>query len=282
MFKEIRRILALVAAVLLPGAAYAQPPASAPTPPVQSATASGTKTEAPVTERAAEYVLGPEDVIEFEVIGTPDKTRARIYADGTLTTIFGIKINAAGRTPTQLATDLANALKVGGFYAAPVVNVEVVGYASRYVTVLGAVSAPGLVPINRSYRLSEILARVGGTRNDSAGYVIVRPENGSEKRYSVDKLAAGAIEDDPFVSAGDKIFFPVGEIFYIYGQVKAPGAYTLRADMTVAQAIGQGGGLTESGSGKKVKVRRGGKSVTLNPDAKIEPGDVVTVRERLF
>src|SRR5262245_60109157 len=33
---------------------------------------------------ASEYVLGPEDVVEVEVVGTNDKTRARIYTDGTL------------------------------------------------------------------------------------------------------------------------------------------------------------------------------------------------------
>ena len=62
----------------------------------------------------------------------------------------------------------------------------------------------------------------------------------------------------------------------------SPGSYTLKADMSIAQAIGQGGGLTESGSDKKVSVRRGAKTVKLKPDAKVEPGDVITVGERLF
>ncbi len=266
--------------VLAAGAAQAQAPATPATtavaPPVVStapAVAAGT---------SAEYVLGPEDVIEYDVVGTSDRIRARLYTDGTIQTSFGARVSAAGRTPRELAAELAKTLKAGGYYSDPVVNVEVVGYASRYVTVLGAVGTPGLVPINRAFRLSEILARVGGVRGDAADYLIVRAENGPEKRYNVEKLAAGDPSDDPAVTAGDKIFAPMAEIFYISGQIKAPGSYPLRTDMTIAQAIAKGGGITESGTDKTVKVRRGDKTVKLKGDAKVLPGDVLTVGERLF
>jgi polysaccharide export outer membrane protein len=150
------------------------------------------------------------------------------------------------------------------------------------VTVLGAVGQPGLVPINRRYHLSEILARVGGVREGAADYVVVRPENGPEKRYVVERLASGAADDDPFVAPGDKIFSPAAEVFYIAGQVKAPGSYPFRADMTIAQAIARAGGLSDSGSEKHVKVKRAGKEMKLEADATILPGDVLTVPERLF
>ena len=70
--------------------------------------------------------------------------------------------------------------------------------------------------------------------------------------------------------------------FYIAGQVKAPGSYSLKTGMTIAQAIARGGGLTDSGTDKKVKVRRAGKNVTLTGDALVEAGDVLTIGERLF
>jgi polysaccharide export outer membrane protein len=272
MFSKIGPALALCAAILVPSVAVTQA-RPGPTPPVALG---------PPDPTAAEYVLGPEDVIEYEVIGTSDKVRARVYTDGSIQTNFGGRIEVAGKTPRELGGEIAAALKAGGYYASPVVNVEVVGYASRYVTVLGAVGAPGLVPINRPYRLSEVLARVGGVRPEAADYLLVRSENSAEKRYIVDKVAAGDPTQDPFVAPGDKIFAPAAEIFYIYGQVNTPGAYPVRTDMTVAQAIAKGGGLTESGSDKKVKVRRGAKTTTLSAEDKIEPGDVLTVRERLF
>lgn len=258
--------------------AAAQLPPVAPA--VVPATAPAASSQAPAD--SAEYVLGPEDVIEVEVVGQPDKGRARIYSDGTIQLNLVGKLEASGKTPRQLGELISQSLKQGGFYSDPVVNIEVVTYASRYVTVLGAVASPGLVPMNRRYRLSEVIARVGGVQSTGADYVIVRPENGPERRYLVDKLATGTSEDDPYVNPGDKIYSPIADVFYISGQVNSPGTYSVRQDLTVGQAIARGGGLTQSGSDRKVSVTRGGKKIKLDPSAKVEPGDVLVVGERLF
>lgn len=231
---------------------------------------------------SAEYILGPEDVIEIEVVGQPDKARARVYTDGTVQLNLIGKLVASGKTPRQLETEIANALKAGGFYSNPVINVEVSSYSSRYVTVLGAVGSPSLVPINRPYRLSEILARVGGVSAAAADYLIVRPETGAEKRYLIDELATGDATKDPFVTPGDKIFAPAADVFYISGQVNSPGPFAMKSGMTVRQAIARAGGLTASGSDKKIEANRGGKKVKLNGDAVVEPNDTLVVGERLF
>jgi polysaccharide export outer membrane protein len=283
--RDIGLLLALFA-LLAPGAALAQarptpaaPAAASVAPEVQSLQPAGGQKDETQKE---EYVIGPEDVVEVEVVGQPDRSRARVYTDGTIQVNLVGRIPAAGRTPRQLGAEVAAALKAGGYYANPAVNVEVVGFSSRYVTVLGAVGSPGLVPINRQFRLSEILARVGGVREGAADYIIVRPENGPEKRYNVDKLAAGASSEDPMVAPGDKIFSPQADIIYITGQVKSPGTYPIKTDMTIAQAIARSGGLTDSGTDKHVKVTRGGKTLKLDPTAKVEPGDVLIIAERLF
>jgi len=272
IFGIVRLALLICMAALFAPAAVAQV-----APPVAAATAGHG-----ATTSATEYVIGPEDTIEVEVVGQPDRTRVRVYTDGTIQMNLIGRVSVAGLTPRQASTEIAAKLKSGGFYANPVVNVEVTGFSSRYVTVLGAVNSPGLVPINREYHLSEILARVGGVREIAADYLIVRSENGPEKRYSIDKLAAGDAKDDPLVAAGDKIFSPQAEVFYIQGEVKSPGSYPLKTSMTIAQAIARGGGLTESGSGGRVKVNRGGKTIKLEPTELVQPGDVLTIPERLF
>jgi polysaccharide export outer membrane protein len=221
-------------------------------------------------------------VIEIEIVGQPDRLHARVYSDGTIQINLVGKVTASGKTTRQLGDELAKALKAGGYYANPVVNVEVSSFASRYVTVLGAVGSPGLVPINRPYRLSEVLARVGGVHGDAADYVIVTTEQGQEKRYSVDSLATGGPDQDPYVTPGAKIFAPVADVFYISGQVNSPGTYALRSGMTVRQAIARGGGLRESGTDHGVMVTRKGKKIRLDVDAAVEAGDVLIVRERLF
>lgn len=268
----ILSIFALLGALLVsPSPAYADQAAVAS----QQADTSGAKA-------SAEYLVGPEDVIEIEVVGQPDRVRAHVYADGTIQVNLLGKVSVAGRTTRQIGDEMAKALQAGGFYANPTVNVEVVSFASRYVTVLGDVGSPGLVPINRPYRLSEILARVGGVHSTAADYVVVRSENGQEKRYFITQLATGDITQDPYVTAGDKIFSPVAEVFYISGQVRTPGSYALQTNLTIRQAIVKGGGLTESGTDRGVEVTRGGKKMKLDASAKVEPGDVIVIRERLF
>jgi polysaccharide export outer membrane protein len=161
--------------------------------------------------------------------------------------------------------------------------VQVSSFAARYVTVLGAVTNPGLVSIDRAYHVSEIIARVGGVKDSAADYIVLRPAKGEERHLTVKTLAVGGPEDDPYVSPGDTIYSPAAELFYISGQVKSPGAYALISDMTLRMAIGRGGGLTDLGSDHGVKITRSGKKLSkVDLDSKIEAGDVIVVVERLF
>src|SRR3546814_6571250 len=124
-----------------------------------------------------------------------------------------------------------------------------------------AVTSPGLVPIDRAYRVSEILARVGGKQDKGAEYLMLRRQDGAEMKLNIAGLATGDNSQDPFVTAGDKIYVPDAESFFIYGQVNAPGVYPVRAGMSVRQAIARGGGLTELGTDKRVKIFRQGIEV---------------------
>lgn len=229
------------------------------------------------------YILGRDDVIEVGLLGRADfGGRARVQADGTIQLALIGKLPAAEKTTAELSEAIRKALQAGGFFADPVVTVEVVSFTSRYVTVLGAVGSPGLVPINRPYRLSEILARVGGVRDGAADYLVIRSDGGKETRPLVRELATGDLTQDPYVSPGDKIYAPMAELFYIYGSVNSPGAFPLQEGMTARMAVAKAAGLTESGSDKKISVTRNGKKVKVKLDDKIQPGDVMVVGERLF
>jgi polysaccharide export outer membrane protein len=253
-------LLALVGMIGLPSAAAAQ--------------------QAPA---AQEYVLGPGDLVEVSVLGREDfRTRTRVRADGTILLPFIGEAAAGGRTSTELGEAVQSALRTGGYYANPVVSVEIVGYASRYVTVLGSVTNPGLVPIDREYRLSEILARVGGTREGGANLVVLTNAAGQERRLNIETVATGGAADDPLVSPGDKVYVPKAEQFFIYGQVTSPGAHPLMSEPTLRKGVAAGGGVTATGSHRRIRVFRGGRQVQLGLADPISPGDVIVVGERLF
>jgi polysaccharide export outer membrane protein len=272
---------ALIAGGISPAFAQQQPPPSGSNAP---GAASGQTIIQGLTEATSNaYILGRDDVVEVGLLGRNDfGGRARVQADGTIQLPMIGKVQAAEKSTAELAETVRKQLQAGGYYADPIVNVEVVGYASRYVTVLGAVGSVGLMPINRPYRLSEVLAKVGGVRDSAADYLIVRPENGPEKRYLIRDLATGDSTKDPYVAAGDKIYAPTADVFYITGGIKSPGSYPIASGMTVRMAIAKSGGLSDSGSDKKVEVNRGGKKVKLTQEDLLQPGDILVVGEKLF
>jgi polysaccharide export outer membrane protein len=259
-------------------------PAAAPANAPQSSAYSAPMASGGDTSTDKTYVLGPADVIEVSVLGRSEyTTRARISEDGTIQLQYLGVVHAANKTAAQLSDEVAAALQKGGFFESPVVRVDIVSYASRYVTVLGNFVTPGLVPVDRPYHLSEIIARVGGVKDTGANYVILRPQHGEERRITIATLATGAASDDPLVSPGDKIYSPPAELFYVTGQVKGPGAFPIISDMTVRMALSRAGGLTDSGSDKKVTItRKGNKIGHVDLDSRIQPGDVILVGERLF
>jgi len=231
----------------------------------------------------AGYRIGADDVIDVDVLGQSDfKTRARVRTDGTVTLPYLGVVPVSGETAISLADKLAAQLRAGGYYAKPVVSVEIVGFVSNYVVVLGEVGSAGLQPVDRGYRLSEIIARAGGLRGSAAEDVTLTHPDGSSQKYAFKKLASGGPDDDPVIKAGDKIFVPAAEEFYIYGQINRPGVYAIRSDMTMRRAVGLGGGITASGSMKKVKVFRNGEERKIKLDELLQPGDVIVIGERAF
>ncbi len=274
--------LSVAAVACLSSAAFAQEPASSAAPVPGAATqANGPVVTTDATSGA--YILGRDDVVEVSLLGRQEfGGRARVQADGTIQLPLIGKVQVADKTTAETSEQIRKLLQSGGYYADPIVNVEVVSFASRYITVLGAFGAPGLIPMNRPYRLSEILAKVGGVRDGGAEYISVRSADGSEKKYVIKDIATGDQTQDPYVKAGDKLYAPLAEVYYVYGQVRSPGVFPVVANMTVQMALVRAGGVTEQGSDKGVEVTRGGKIIKLDSAAKILPGDVLFIKERLF
>ena len=231
------------------------------------------------------YVIGVGDTVEIEMPDRPDfKAAPKVDADGNIQLPLVGNLPASNRTALTLRDQIRDALIKGGFFTNPNQTVRVGSAQARYVTVLGAVGQSGLIPLDRTYHLSEIIARVGGIRQDGADYVIIRPaNNGPQKRFSVQALATGTDPaQDPVVSPGDTIFAPMAELFYVSGQVKTPGSQSFIPGMTVRQAIGRAGGVTDLGTERGVKINRDGKTIQPGLDAKVQAGDVIIIGERLF
>ena len=230
------------------------------------------------------YKVGVGDVLEVSVLGREEyRARVQVQADGTILLPYINSVPASNKTILELRDSVQKALETGGYYTKPAVSVLVTTFASRYVVVLGEVATPGIVPIDRAYRLSEIIARAGGLRSAGADAITLTPEGGAPIQLSLRDAATGGADKDPIVNPGDKVFVAPPKTFYIYGQVNAPGTYPIDRSMNVPKALARGGGLTALGSESRVKVIREGKEIKkFDPNAPIQDGDVIVVGERFF
>lgn len=231
------------------------------------------------------YVLGANDTITVQVYGQPDAgVTTRIKADGTIVMPLIGTVKAEGQTQLQLADTVKTKLIKGGFFKDPFVNVEIGAYVSKTVNVAGKVTNPGVLPLDKDYTVLEMLLRSGWIREQGAGYVYLRRAKGGEEvRLDAEQLVRGAPDKNMILAPGDTLFVPDAETFYVYGQVGHPGTFPIIRDMTLRQALALAGGVTASGSERKVAlIRGGGKEVPAKLDVPVQKGDVYIVKERLF
>lgn len=75
--------------------------------------------------------------------------------------------------------------------------------------------------------------------------------------------------------------------FYIVGEVRQPGSYPYVSGMSVINAIALAGGFTYRARESSFYLTRAGRDgektkIDAGPETPVQPGDVITVRERYF
>jgi polysaccharide biosynthesis/export protein len=237
--------------------------------------------------------LGTGDNLRVTVFQNPDlTTEARVSERGTIQFPLIGEVALAGRTPADAAARIAAQLRQGNFLKNPQVTVSVLQVRSHQVSVLGQVARPGRYPLDdTSSRLTDVLALAGGitpTGDDSVTVMLTR--NGTQKRLEVDvarMYRSGDLSSNLEVQNGDTIYVQRAPVIYIYGEVQRAGAYRLEPNMSVMHALSLGGGLTQRGTERGLKVHRQLPDGTVQRlDAKLtdtlHPDDVIYVKEALF
>ena len=238
-------------------------------------------------------ILGEGDSIRITVFQNPDlATETRISEQGTITFPLIGEVKLAGLTPARAEARIAEQLVKGKFLVRPQVSVNLVQVRSRQVSVLGQVARPGRYPLDdTSSNLSDILAVAGGISPAGDDKVTVTMKrDGKIVKVDVDVPAmyrTGDLSKNIRLENGDVIFVQRAPVFYIYGEVQRAGSYRLEQGMTVMQALSVGGGVTQRGTDRGLKIRRRGPDGNLRTiDAHltdlVQADDVVYVRESWF
>ena len=189
----------------------------------------------------ADYQLGPGDEISVRVLDLDEISDkpARIDSRGNLTLPLAGELHAGGLTASQLQDRLRTQLKT--VLKDPAVTVSLITPREQPVTVLGAVTAPGVKQIRGRKTLLEVLSEAGGLRPDAGAIINITrtqaagpiPLPGAhldpDRVFYIAEVEIYSLlharnpgENIPLF-AHDVVTVPPAELIYILGEVSRPG-----------------------------------------------------------
>lgn len=193
--------------------------------------------------------LGADDLVAVSVYDAPEMTRTlRVDADGTISLpMLKRTIRAEGLLPRDLETSISEALKAEQLLVEPIVKVTVVEYFSRPISVAGAVKKPLTFQSVGPTTLLEAIARAEGLTQEAGSEILVTtPGKDLVRRVSVKSLIDAAVpESNLRLTGGEEIRVPEANKIYVAGNVRKPGAFTVReqSEPTVLKMLALAEGL---------------------------------------
>ncbi|RUQ39503.1 MAG: polysaccharide export protein [Candidatus Competibacteraceae bacterium] len=209
---NIPALLVLMVALLMLSAcaSTSTPPAETTSTPVASSASTGagvspTETSTPVAVAntrvgTEEYRIGPQDLLEIQVVGVQDLSRTvRVNSRGSISLPLVGVVKAAGLTSQELEAELATRL-AKDYLQNPQVSVFIKEFTSQRVTVEGEVKKPGVYPIKGHITLLQSLATAEGITNmaDASNIKVFRvaPDGTrSVQVFDLEQIRTGAAPD---------------------------------------------------------------------------------------
>lgn len=247
----------------------------------------------------ADYVVGPQDVLDIVVFGEADLTKTiALDADGTFDFPHIGRVRAGGLTARRIAEVIA--AKLMELYVNPQVSVEVSKFRSQNVFVFGQVRSPGQYPLTGNMSVLQVLAAAGSPTAAAASYMVIsrpagsepplpdkEPGGGTSLRITMKELQGGLLPAMSVLRDGDTVTIPKADTVYVTGHVKSPGPYIVEVELTVMQVIAMAGGVSERGAVNRVRIFRtvDGRLQTVQGvrlSDRVKPGDTIDVPQRFF
>lgn len=168
--------------------------------------------QAEIAADSDRYVIGAEDVLYIHVWREETVTKTvSVRMDGMISIPLVDEIQAAGLTPLQLKEKLTERLKQ--FIENPNVTVVVMEANSFKVYISGQISKPGIYRLRSDTTLAQIISMAGGLNEwaNQKKIIIIRKENGKEKRFTINykKIVKGEdLSSNIILKSGDTIIVP--------------------------------------------------------------------------
>jgi len=240
---------------------------------------------------AADYRVGPGDVLGISIYRAPEMSQQiTVDTDGTMVFPELGRIIVADLTTAQIAESLQSRFRRAGILVNPIVSVVVTQLRAKRVSVMGNVAHPGDIALDRDgFTLSGVLALAGA--NFGTGDAVVTIVEGKDpaaprSRVRIADIVSGRA--DHAARNGEILVVEAAPLIYVTGEVGHPGAISLEPGMTIDQALAVAGGATTRGSIHRLRLIRklpdGSSRKIGGPrlNTRLEPDDVIFVKTRLF
>jgi polysaccharide export outer membrane protein len=238
-----------------------------------------------------EYRIGANDVVSVSVLDAPEFSGKFRVSDAGVIEIAGISapIQAEGQTPNELAHAIRKAFIEAKQLRDPKVNVFVEEYRGRTVTVLGAVSKPGVYPLQKRITVLEALSLAGGALPNSGNTVtIVRGAAsaeatstvvGSVKIVDMSRLVQGEdLSANVEVKNGDVVSVSAAQVVYVLGAVTKPGGFVMSnpsAGVSVVQAVAMAEGFRSVAATHRGLIIRQSTSETARQEISVDIAEMM-------
>jgi polysaccharide export outer membrane protein len=241
--------------------------------------------------------VGANDLLSISVYGSPELTRTvRVAPDGTLRLpLLKDPLPAAGLMPVELEQRIAQALEQAQILVSPVVSATVAEYASRPISVIGAVKMPVRFQAVGETTLIDAITRAGGLDPQAGAEILISRHDAQGRPLTVQRISVQRLIDraDPSanltLTGGEEVRVPEAGRVFVVGNVKKPGAFTVRdpEESTVLRLLARAEGLAPF-AGKTAYLYRREASGTKSeitvplaailrrraPDVPLQPDDV--------
>jgi polysaccharide export outer membrane protein len=195
------------------------------------ALASACTSPIPKPEPAADlgsYEVGAPDGLIVTILPDPVVTEeVTVGPDGRITVQLIGEVEAAGRTPDQIAAEIEE--RIGRYKRGARVTVAVANAQSSAVTVLGEVRSPGRFSLLKLTRVTEALGHVGGPTNfASIGSIrVIRTRPSGTEVHPVDfsAIRRGDLTTNFALEGGDIVWVPptlLARVGYVIQQILFP------------------------------------------------------------
>ena len=273
-----------------------------------------------------DYRIGLGDVVEVKVENAPELSGAfRVTSTGAFQMYFVGRVMAKDKTTEEVSQFIAERLR-GEYLRNPNVSVVVKEYNSRAFFIQGAVRGPGVFQIEGRPSLLKLITLAGGLAPEHGSHAFIirqlkKPDAdkapagtattqqvsspgdkaAEEEEYellkvNINGLLKGDFDNNMFLEAGDIINIPQADVFFVAGEVNAPGEFPLKEGTTLRQAISMAQGMKfeaatgrgiifrddPSGKREEMRIDIGAVMNGKKQDVAIMPNDIIIVPNSQF